>query len=549
MFKRSSLAAGLLVLFSGLLQAAGSQSDWSRFLDQAGFGPTPAETDAWAQQDPLAWIQSQAALPPTLYPSLLPYPSSSQTGCPGTGMVYTACITQNYTMYPLQVQFFQNALLSPDQLRQKVAFSLSQILVVSGNKVRQPSSMSPYLNVLVNGALENFRDLLQNVTLNPAMGQYLDMVNSDPASSNGIVKPNENYAREVLQLFSLGLYLLNPDGSPVLDGSGQPIPAYTQEIIEGFARAFTGWTYATPLGATPQRHNPQYFQAPMEVYRRNGQDANHDHGAKELLNYSGAVYPTLPANQDATLDLSQALDNIFYHPNVGPFIGKQLIQHLVTSNPSPAYIARVTAVFNNNGRGVRGDLLATVQAILTDPEARGAPMDAVSFGKLREPALFLTAFLRATNGVSDGILNSRIQSMGQDLFNSPTVFNYYPHDFTIPGTLIQGPEFGIASTAALISRANLINTLVYSKINSSGVGTSISFSMLDLLAAKSDPTALLQYLNTYLLRGSLTSDVESRIKNALVCLKPSAGTCTNGHARAQTALYLMATSSLFQVQR
>jgi hypothetical protein len=176
-------------------------------------------------------------------------------------------------------------------------------------------------------------------------------------------------------------------------------------------------------------------------------------------------------------------------------------------------------------------------------------MDAVSFGKLREPALFLTAFLRATNGVSDGILNSRIQSMGQNLFNSPTVFNYYPHDFTIPGTLIQGPEFGIASTAALISRANLINTLVYSKINSSGVGTSISFSMLDLLAAKSDATALLQYLNTYLLRGSLTSDVESRIKNALVCLKPSAGTCTNGHARAQTALYLMATSSLFQVQR
>ncbi|MEN9681547.1 MAG: hypothetical protein RLZZ627_1440 [Pseudomonadota bacterium] len=549
MFKRLSLAAWLLVLTSGLAHAAGSQSDWSRFLDQATFGPTPAETDAWASLNPVPWIQAQATLAPTLYPSLPPYPSNAQTGCPGTGAVYTACITQNYSMYPLQVQFFQNALSAPDQLRQKVAFALSQILVVSGNKVRQPSSMGPYLNVLVHGALGNFRDLLQNVTLNPAMGHYLDMVNSDPASANGIVKPNENYAREVLQLFSLGLYLLNVDGSPVLDGSGQPIPAYTQDTIEGFARAFTGWTYATQPGASPQRHNPQNFQGTMEVYRNNGKDANHDHGAKQLLSYPGAVSASLPANQDAALDLSQALDNIFYHPNVGPFIGKQLIQHLVTSNPSPAYVARVTTVFNNNGRGVRGDLLATVQAILTDPEARGAPMDPVNFGKLREPALFLTAFLRAMNGATDGILNSKIQPMGQDLFNSPTVFNYYPHDYTVPGTSIQGPEFGIASTAAGILRANLINALVYSKINSSGSGTSISLSGLDLLGAKADATALLQYLNTYLLHGALTSDVATLVKKALVCTKSSAGHCSNGQARAQAALYLIATSSLYQVQR
>jgi len=549
MFKRLTLAAWLLVLSSELAQAAGSQSDWSRFLDQATFGPTPAETDAWASQNPIAWIQSQAAIPPTLYPSLPPYPSNSQTGCPGTGAVYTACITQNYSMHPLQVQFFQNALSAPDQLRQKVAFALSQILVVSGNKVRQPSSMGPYLNVLIHGALGNFRDLLQNVTLNPAMGHYLDMVNSDPASANGIVKPNENYAREVLQLFSVGLYLLNADGSPVLDASGQPIPTYTQDTIEGFARAFTGWTYATQPGASPQRHNPENFQGTMEVYRSNGKDANHDHGAKQLLSYSGAVSASLPANQDAALDLSQALDNIFYHPNVGPFIGKQLIQHLVTSNPSPAYVARVTAVFNNNGRGVRGDLLSTVQAILTDPEARGAPMDPVNFGKLREPVLFLTAFLKATNGVTDGILNSKIQPMGQDLFNSPTVFNYYPHDYTVPGTSIQGPEFGIASTSAEILRANLVNTLVYSQITSSGSGTSISLSGLDTLGAKADATALLQYLNTYLLHGALTSDVATLVSKALVCTKSSAGHCSNGQSRAQSALYLIATSSLYQIQR
>lgn len=549
MFKRFSIACGLLLLFSGLLQAASSQSDWSRFLDQASFGPTPAEIDVWAKQAPVAWIQDQASLPPTLYPSLPPYPSNSQMGCPGTGAAYTACITQNYSMYPLQVQFFQNALNAPDQLRQRVAFSLSQILVVSGNKVRQPSSMAPYLNVLVSGALGNFRDLLQNVTLNPAMGYYLDMVNSDPSSTNGIVRPNENYAREVLQLFSLGLYLLHPDGTWVLDASGQPIPAFDQDMIEGFARAFTGWTYATQTGTTPQRHNPQYFQAPMEVYRTKGKDANHDHGAKNLLNYPGAVNATLPANQDATLDLAQALDNIFYHPNVGPFIGKQLIQHLVTSNPSPGYVARVTAAFDNNGRGVRGDLLATVQAILTDPEARGAPVDPVNFGRLREPALFLTAFLRANNATSDGILNSRIQSMGQDLFNAPSVFNYYPHEYVVPGTSIQGPEFGIASTTAAILRANLINALVFSKINSAGTGTTISISGLDALGEKSDATALLAYLNTYLLHGAMTSDVAMRVEKSLTCTKPSSGSCANGHARAQAALYLLATSSLFQIQR
>ena len=549
MFKRSSIAGWFLVLFSGVLQAAGSQSDWTRFLDQASFGPTPAETEAWASQHPVPWIQAQAAIPPSLYPSLPPYPANSQTGCPGTGTVYTACITQNYTMHPLQVQFFQNALLAPDQLRQKVAFSLSQILVVSGVKVRQPSSMAPYLNVLVNGALGNFRDLLQDVTLNPAMGRYLDMVNSDPASTNGIVKPNENYAREVLQLFSIGLYLLNQDGSLIRDASGQPIPAYSQETIEGFARAFTGWTYATQQGATPQRHNPQNFQSPMEVYRSNGKDVNHDHGAKQLLSYPSAVSSTLPANQDAALDLTQAIDNIFYHPNVGPFIGKQLIQHLVTSNPSPDYIARVAAAFNNNGRGVRGDLLATVQAILVDPEARGAPLDPVNFGKLREPALYLTAFLKAMGGVSDGILNSKIQPMGQDLFNSPSVFNYYPHDYAVPGMSLQGPEFGIASTAAGILRANLINTLVYSQINSSGTGTSISISALDTLGAMADASGLLSYLNTYLLHGALTSDVATQIKRAMSCTKSSAGHCSNGHSRAQTALYLIATSSLYQIQR
>ena len=309
--------------------AARSRSDWSRFLDQATFGPRSVEIDAWAMRDLAAWIAGQGLIEPTLFPFLPIYPSSTAQGCPGTGTDYSNCVRDNYSMYPLQVQFFKNALGAEDQLRQRVAYALSQVLVVSGVKIRQPSSMVPYLNLLVQGALGNFRDLLESITLNPAMGQYLDMVNSDPATSNGVVKPNENYAREVLQLFSVGINRLNPDGSLARDAAGLPIPNYTQETIEAFARAFTGWTYASLTGAKPLRHNPQNFQSPMEVYRVNGKDQNHDHSAKHLLDYPGAISRDLPPNQDAQLDMKGALDNIFNHPNVGPFIGKQLIQHLV----------------------------------------------------------------------------------------------------------------------------------------------------------------------------------------------------------------------------
>jgi uncharacterized protein (DUF1800 family) len=540
--------AGCVGLLMAGITHAGSQSDWARFLDQATFGARPQDVDAWKQQGMDGWIKAQAALPATQYPNLTPYPQNSNTGCPGTGAAQTACLQQNYSMYPLQVQFFQNALSAPDQLRQKVAFALSEILVVSGVKVTQPSSVSPYLNVLVNGALGNFRDLLEQVTLNPAMGYYLDMVNSDPASANGVLKPNENYAREVLQLFSIGLYALKPDGTLVLDKKGQPIPSYSQDDIEGFAAAFTGWTYATQAGAKPQKHNPVNYQSPMEAYSVNGQDGNHDHSAKALLAYKGAVSQNLPANQTAVKDLSDALDNIFHHPNVGPFIGKQLIQFLVTSNPSPGYVSRVTAAFNNNGHGVRGDLLATVRAILMDKEARGSQPGSANFGKLREPALFLTAFLRATNATSDGILNNKISVMGQDIFNSPTVFNYYPRQYAVPGTNVQGPEFGIESSASTIQRANLINTLVYSKINSTGTGTSISLTPLESLAANQDPTTLFAYLNTYVLHGGLSREAATQIGSALSCSTTTSGTCSNAHARAQAALYLAATSALFQIQ-
>ena len=233
------------------------------------------------------------------------------------------------------------------------------------------------------------------------------MADNDKTNAALGTSPNENYGREVMQLFSIGLYELNPDGSQMLDSTGAPIPTYDQNVIEGFSSVFTGWTFPPLAGAASQWTNPINYDGVMVAF-----DSHHEPGTKLLLNGL-----TLPAGQTSAQDLQMALDDIFNHPNVGPFIGKQLIQHLVTSNPSPAYIARVSAVFADNGSGVRGDMGAVVQAILTDPEARGEAPAAANFGRLREPALFITAMLRSLGGQSDGVLpRNTISAMGQPIF-------------------------------------------------------------------------------------------------------------------------------------
>lgn len=524
---------------------------WARFLDQASFGATPEEIEGYATADFRAHIEQQAALPATLFPLLPAYPSSSTQGCPASATDNPNCIRDNYSMYPLQVHFFKTALTAPDQLRQRVAFALSQIFVVSGLKIRQPSSMAPYLNLLVEGAFGNFRDLLERVTVSPVMGQYLDMVNSVAATPNSTARPNENYARELLQLFSIGLVQLNPDGSVVKDPKGQPVPSFSQETIEGFCRAFTGWTYATAPGASPKRQNPAFFQAPMEVYRLNGKDLTHDHGAKPLLTYPGALQTVLPPNQDALVDLKGALDNLFNHPNLGPFLAKRLIQQLVTSNPSPAYVARVAAVFDRNARGERGDLLATVTQILLDQEARQPDLRPEA-GKFKEPVLFITSLLRALKASSDGVLNARSASLGQDVFRAPSVFNYYPASFPVVGSDLEGPEFALAGSAALIARANLVNTLVYGKITSPApdTGTMLNLASLDVPAQQPDPTALLDVLSITLLHDAMPASMRATLarSSALSCTLVN-GICSNARARAQAALYLVASSAAFQIQR
>jgi hypothetical protein len=518
---------------------AASSSDTVRFLEQATFGPTPAEVTRVQGMGLRAYLNEQFNLPLSSYPTLTLMPTDSAQGCP-TGSP-TTCGRDNYTMYPLQLKFFQNALNGNDQLRQRVAFALHQIFVVSGNEVSQPSWMSPYLQTIDRNAFGNYRQLLQEITLNPGMGLYLDML------GNSRSNPNENYAREVLQLFSVGLDRLNIDGTPQLDAQGNRIPTYDQTTITNFARVFTGWRLAAPKVTVINgvSNNVLNYQDPMIVTSEN----NHDTGQKILLD--GAV---LPAGRNSTQDLAAALDNIFNHPNVGPFIGRQLIQHLVTSNPSPAYVERVARVFNNNCAGlyadnpcsgVRGDLRAVVTAILLDPEARGDVKTDPGYGRLREPAQFITNILRASGASSDGYLNPNSNTLDQNVFQSPTVFNYYPADYVIPGTTLAGPPFGILSTTTSLRRANFVNTILNNGIAVSvnaPTGTQVPLTALQSLAG--NPTALVDELNRLMMHGTMSPGMRASIEKAVATVS-----ATNTLSRARMGFYLVASSSQYQIVR
>jgi len=356
------------------------------------------------------------------------------------------------------------------------------------------------------------------------MGYYLDMGNNDGCSG---CTPNENYAREIMQLFSIGLVQLNPDGTPQLDASGNPIPTYTQGTIDGFAHVFTGWSY--PPAGSGFYANPN-FAGPMLPY-----DSNHDKGAKLLLN--GV---TLAAGGNIQDDLNAGLQNIFNHPNVGPFISKQLIQKLVTSNPSSDYVTRVTTVFNDNGSGVRGDLKAVVSAILLDPEARRGddPTQVqASDGHLREPVLFMMTMLRGVNATTDGAdLMYYASDMRQEPFNSPTVFNFYPPNFQISGTQLLGPEFSIFNSSTTVSRINFINDLIFGNVCST-THTNISA----YVTAAADVNTLLDLVSANLMHGQMSDNMRSTLVTALSGI-------TAPTDRANAALYLVGSSSQFQVE-
>jgi uncharacterized protein (DUF1800 family) len=533
---------GPILAMASVVQAqTPSYDDTVRFLEQSTFGPNPALIAHVQSIGFQSFLTEQFGLTGTAYtaPNGL-QPATVPATCTGT------CVRDNYTMYPLQVQFFKRALQDQDQLRQRVAFALQQIMVASGITVTQPSWMSPYLNTFDNDAFGNFRTLLGDITLNPAMGLYLNMAGNNKAA------PNENYGREVLQLFTTGLNQLNQNGTVVTDASGNPVPAYTQAIVDAFSRVFTGWNNCGAL-SSPACTNfvapgtPDYID-PMIVT-----PANHDFGSKTLLN--GVVIPAITgtANQTAAAansELNVALDNIFNHASVGPFIVRNLIEHLVTSNPSSAYISRVVAVFNNNGSGVRGDLKAVVQAILMDTEARN--LAAANFGHLTEPVLFITKLLRAFNTtsattdfvLSDSYLPSGLQ-MSQDLFRSGSVFNYYPPDYTVPVVAINGPEFALQSTSTAFARINFVGDVVHNTMSSSGdrpTGTWLDFT--SVVPHAGTTYSLTPYLNNLLMHGQMSPTL---IGNVNVQLAGMSGMTTL--QKIQEAVYLIASSPEYFVER
>ena len=505
-----------------------STADVIRFLEQSTWGPTPALIDHVRTVGFDRFLDEQFNAAASSYPTMPLFPTTRDDATCPSG---STCVRDNYTLYQVQNRFFVNALYGEDQLRQRVAFALHQIIVVSGVDITQPSWMTPYLQILDRNAFGSYRQLLQEISLNPAMGNYLDIAN------NTKTIPNENYAREILQLFSLGTVRLNTDGTQQLDSNGQPIPTYTQDTVNNFARVFTGWRFATaPAAGVPNYIDPMVANA-----------ANHDTLAKTLLN--GRM---LPAGQTAARDLSDALDNIFEDDNIGPYISKQLIQHLVTSNPSPGYVGRVTSVFNG-ASGSRGDLKAVVRAILLDPEARGDQKIDASYGRLRHPAQFIVNVLRAFNAKSadgttqsDGVLNGQAVNMGMDLFRPPSVFSYFSPSGTVPGSGgVRGPEFALLSTSTALRRANFINTMAFSRIavgTNSPAGTSLDLVPLQALAG--NPGALVDALNGLLLHGSMSNEMRTSVVNAVTAVAAS-----NPLKRARTALYLVASSSQYQVEK
>jgi hypothetical protein len=542
------LAASLALLLSGCGQGdSGAQNqpvtdaDAVRFLEQATWGPSEAGIREVQQKGLETFIDEQFAAPASNV-GAYPYASLSvEVGCPLTMPNRLVCTRDNYSSFPLQIKFFQNALNRPDQLRQRLAFALSQILVLSSApQAYQAYALAPYQNFLMENAFGNFRDILSGITLNPAMGRYLNMVNNAKADPVRGVVPNENFARELLQLFSIGVFKLNNDGTFRRDSAGKPIPAYDQDTVEGFARAFTGWTYPTQPGNTTQWPNPPYYIGPMISI-----PSFHDTEAKKLLD--GVV---LPAHQTPEKDLNDALTNVFNHPNVGPFVGKQLIQHFVTSNPSLAYVSRISGVFHNNGQGVRGDMKAVIRAILLDPEARGDAKTDPEFGKLREPAKFIVGILRALGGQSDGVfLRAQSRLLGQNIYQAPSVFNFYPPDYPLQGTNLVNPVSAIYTTTTVLDRSNFVYGLLYGSSDmlpdplvTGAIGTKVDLSPLAALAAV--PEKLVDKLDMLMMHNSMSDVMHSIIIDAINAVPAS-----DPLARARTAVYLVATSPQYQVER
>ena len=481
------------------------------FLRQATWGPRPGDVDALLGSTRDAFLNEQLAATPSAFPDAL----------------------FDQPVEISQEHFMQLALNGPDQLRQRLAWALHKIWVVSAVEVNSSRAIVTYYRILLDGAFGNYRDLMRAVTLNPAMGRYLNMLNNRSQQVTG-VPPNENYARELMQLFTLGIPRLNPNGTVVVDAANQPVPVYTENDVKELARILTGWTFGDGNPATvPTNLRPENYRVPMEAVA-----AYHDTGAKLFLGES------FPPGQTAAQDLDQALDVIFRHSNVGPFISRQLIQQFVTSNPSPAYVAAVAAVFADNGSGVRGDLAAVIRAVLTHPEAS---LSTNTSGKLSEPVLFVVSQLRALNAtVTDHpFMSDKAEEMGQKVFFPPSVFSYYSPGYRVRGALsdvgapLGGPEFQILTTVTALVRVNFSAALL-----GDWFGDDVVIDYTPFTSRAVNPPELVDYVNRLLTGGRMSLEQRAEIISA-VRASPS----TRQLERARTALYLTLVAAQSQVDR
>jgi uncharacterized protein (DUF1800 family) len=546
----------------------------ARFLTQATFGPTKGEIEALTGGSIDAWITAQMALPFTSHRQAVVDDRTTFGG------------SQSFTNWNAihapnrQSAWFKTVLTARDQLRQRVAFALSELFVVSDVALGDDSDAEPlahYYDHLGNGAFGSFRALLETVSLSPMMGRYLSSLRNAKADPVTGQTPDENYAREVMQLFTIGLVQLRPDGTLVLGADGLPIPTYNQRTITEMAKVFTGWAYpSTNLAAF--RTAARNLISPMQLF-----PTFHDDGPKDL---SPVLATPLPAGQGGQRDLQMALDALFTHPNTAPFVSKALIKRMVTSNPSPAYVYRVAQKFENDGAGARGNLGAVVRAILTDYEARSPEVAAnVSFGKLKEPLLRLTALLRgfsasstsgrflgyrvAVDGVpitsstprpaaqsSISVISSATNlagvqgSLAQAALRSPTVFNFFSPDYVLPGPLAAAglvvPEFEITDDNYAISVPNSFRTYSLATVPTTAAAPyTIALDLTYERTLVGDPAALLDHLGLVLASGRLANDARTRITAALAAMPATASQLE----RAQTAVLLVLTSPNASIQK
>lgn len=512
----------------------------SRLAAQATFGLSYAEIDALARQGEGSWLDGQFNRPISRHlPIAIDIVQRREAG---EFDQFEDDI--EYLILARRLAWWHRTVTASDAVRQRVAFALSEIFVVSDNVddlVINPAALSDYYDTLLAYAFGNYRELLRSVTLHPTMGIYLSHVNNRRSDPDNNIFPDENYAREVMQLFSIGLFELNIDGSLKLDGNGDPIPTYSNVEIREFAKIFTGLSFGGPIAFFGNK-NP-YFVELMQMF-----DAQHEPGTKNLLN--GLV---VPAGQTGMQDIDAAIDNLFNHPNVGPFIGKQLIQRLVTSNPSPAYIERVARAFNDNGAGVRGDMRTVVRAVLLDPEAAAATAVAPDFGKLREPVVRYATILRQFGAnSSDGFIANTgyfLQELGkQHPLSAPSVFNFFLPAHTPAGEIasagLVAPEFQITTSNTIVGISNLIDFVVLADFvtDSPPPFEPVSLNFGDYAAIAGDVDALIDRLNIVLTAGTLDPATRAAIRTLLLDLDDL-------NLRARVAIYMFLISSDYAVRQ